>query len=137
MRSQSPGSTSSAGSPPANQPIGTAIPGGMTLLTPTTAWNSTSAPSPRRAPLKTTAPVAMRVSPSITHPVRWACGPTSTLSPSLAGCSGTPRMTAFSITTQLAPISTEPPSAVSTAPNSTRLCGPTLTSPQSTAVGAM
>ena len=53
------------------------------------------------------------------------------------GCWGTPRTTAFSITTQWAPISTGPPSAVTTAPKSTRLCGPTVTSPQSTAVGAM
>jgi hypothetical protein len=46
-------------------------------------------------------------------------------------------MTAFSMITQFAPIWTGPPSAVITAPNSTRLCGPTLTSPASTAVGAM
>ncbi|HEX2745346.1 MAG TPA: hypothetical protein VHN16_13210 [Streptosporangiaceae bacterium] len=46
-------------------------------------------------------------------------------------------MTVFSMITQFAPICTEPPSAVITAPNSTRLCGPTLTSPASTAVGAM
>ena len=39
--------------------------------------------------------------------------------------------------TQFRPISTGPPSAVITAPNSTRLCGPTVTSPASTAVGAM
>ena len=32
---------------------------------------------------------------------------------------------------------TGPPSAVITAPNSTRVCGPKVTSPQSTAVGAM
>jgi hypothetical protein len=45
-------------------------------------------------------------------------------------------MTAFSITTQLLPIRTGPPSAVITAPNSTRLCGPMVTSPARTAVGA-
>ena len=33
MRSQSPGATSSAGWPPANQPIGTAAPPGTTVLT--------------------------------------------------------------------------------------------------------
>ena len=89
-----------------------------------------------RAPLNTTAPVAMRVSPSITHPVREACGPIRTWSPSRVGCWGTPRITAFSMITQCAPISTGPPSAVITAPNSTRLCGPTVTRPESTAVGA-
>src|SRR5687768_13124341 len=70
MRSQSLGDTSSAGSPPANQPIGTTIPEGTTVFTCTTAPNSTSARAPRRAPLNSTAPVAIRASPSITHPVR-------------------------------------------------------------------
>ncbi len=60
-----------------------------------------------------------------------------TLSPSRISWRGTPRTTAFSITMQFAPMFTGPPSAVITAPNRTRLCGPTVTSPLSTAVGAM
>jgi hypothetical protein len=90
-----------------------------------------------RAPLNTMAPVAIREPPSITQPVRWVCGPTSTSSPTRVSWPGTPRITACSMTTQFFPISTGPPSAVTTAPNSTRLCGPTVTSPASTAVGAM
>src|SRR5215470_14354745 len=90
-----------------------------------------------RAPLNTMAPVAIREPPSITQPVRCTCGPTSTSSPIRVTWPGTPRMTACSMITQSLPISTGPPSAVTTAPNSTRLCGPTVTSPASTAVGAM
>ena len=60
-----------------------------------------------------------------------------TSSPTRVSWFGTPRMTVFSMITQFFPISTGPPSAVITAPKSTRLCGPTVTSPASTAVGAM
>jgi hypothetical protein len=41
------------------------------------------------------------------------------------------------MTTQCRPIVTGPPSATSTAPKSTRLSAPTVTSPQTVAVGAM
>ena len=47
-----------------------------------------------------------------------------------------PRSTAFSMITQLAPISTGAPSAASTAPCMMQLPRPTRTSPLSTAVGA-
>jgi len=53
-----------------------------------------------------------------------------------SGCCWVPRSTAFSMITQLAPISTGPPSAESTAPCMMQLPAPTLTWPLSTAVGA-
>ena len=70
------------------------------------------------------------------QPVRQARGPTSTLSPIVAGLPRTPRITAVSMTTQLAPSTTGPLSAVSTAPKPMEQFGPAVTSPHTVAFGA-
>jgi len=96
----------------------------------------TVARAPMVAPLKMQAPVAMKTSSSMRQPLRCACGPTSTCSPSDAGWCATPRITACSMMMHRSPIVTGPLSAVSTAPKRTRLSAPTVTSPQMVALGA-
>ena len=60
----------------------------------------------------------------------------SVRSPTTRGCRGAPRKTVCSMTTQSLPISTRPPSEVSTAPYKTAVLFPIETSPLTTAVGA-
>ena len=74
------------------------------------------AAAPRSAPGNSAAPVAMKQPASIRVPFFCACGPTRTSSPSTAGRFERPRTSAFSITTQRAPTSIIPSSAVRTAP---------------------
>src|SRR5215467_13296479 len=88
------------------------------------------------APLKMVAPVARKTLSATSQPVRYARGPTSTLSPMRTGLRLSPRITAVSMMTQFAPISIGPLSAVRTAPKPIELFGPIVTSPQTTAVGA-
>jgi hypothetical protein len=97
----------------------------------------TSTLCPRRAPGNTELPVARKQPSPTTAPLTCACGPTSTSSPRTVGCFARPRSGAFSITTHRVPTSTLPSSAVMTAPNNTRVCGPTRTLLRSTAVGAV
>jgi hypothetical protein len=58
------------------------------------------------------------------------------LAPIISGLRRTPRSTAVSMITQLAPIATGPLSAVMTAPNPMDTLGPIETSPQIVAFGA-
>ena len=116
--------------------MGTSESSGSTVLRWTTPLIRTSDPAPITALLKTAEPIAKNTLSSTVQPVRYARGPTRMWSPMRTGCFGVPRTTAFSMTMHSAPISTAPPSAVTTAPNRTRLFAPTVTSPQIVAVGA-
>src|SRR6266498_2212783 len=89
-----------------------------------------------RSPGNSEAPVATKAPSWIRAPLTWAWGPIRTSSPTDTGWSARARSSACSITTHLAPISTLPSSAVTTAFHRTRESGPTWTSPTSTAVGA-
>jgi hypothetical protein len=81
---------------------------GSDVLKCTVPLTRTSAPAPMLAPLKMVAPVARKALSPTRHPTRCARGPTTTLSPTTAGCFPVPRTTAFSITTQFAPIPLSP-----------------------------
>jgi hypothetical protein len=86
--------------------------------------------------MKTDEPVARNAASSTVAPLTWACGPTMTWSLIEVEWRSRPRTTACSMTIVDSPISTGPPSAVTTAPKSTRASSPSLTSPQTTAFGA-
>src|SRR5262249_15278094 len=67
-----------AGSPTAIQPMGTVAPTGTAVFTCTTPLIRTSERAPRRAPLKTLAPVATKTESATGQPERCAWGPTRT-----------------------------------------------------------
>src|SRR5262250_2156212 len=88
MRSCSLGGRICAGSPTATQPMGTVAPTGTAVFTCTTPLIRTSERAPRRAPLKTLAPVAMKTESATVQPERCAWGPTRTWLPTRTGCRG-------------------------------------------------
>jgi len=83
------------------------------------------------------APDAKKTSSPTVPPAMLASVPISVCAPMCTALAAVARMSAFSITITCAPSVMGPPSAVITAPCSTWQPGPTSTSPETTAVGAM
>ena len=117
--------------------MGTTVPGWSTEFTWRTLVMRSSLPVPAREPGNIEAPVATNTSSSTVVPLRWVFGPTRTASPTVSACEFRPRSRACSMTTTCEPSTTGPRSPLSTAPCSTRESAPIVTSPVTTADGAI
>src|SRR5207253_1649016 len=130
-RASSTGRVTRAGTPTTREPGGTRASSG------TTAPAATTLPVPMWTPLRSTLPMPIRQSSSTVHPCRMARCPTPTRAPIRAGsrsstCTIVPSWRLVFSPTMIAAMSPR-----STAPYHTLACALSVTSPSTTAPGAM
>src|SRR5881394_2596947 len=134
MRARSASSTrrvTRAGTPTTSDPGGTRVSSG------TTAPAATTLPVSMWAPFRSTLPIPIRQSSSTVHPCRMARCPTPTRAPMRAGCPVSTCTIVPSWRLVFSPITIASTSPRSTAPYHTLACAPRVTSPSTTAPGAM
>src|SRR6267378_8053230 len=130
-RASSTGRVTRAGTPTTREPGGTRAPSG------TTAPAATTLPVPMCTPFKSTLPMPIKQSSSTVHPCRMARWPTPTRAPIRAGspsstCTIVPSWRLVRSPTTIAAMSPR-----STAPYHTLAWAPSVTSPSTTAPGAI
>src|SRR6266480_186939 len=130
-RASSTGRVTRAGTPTTSEPGGTRAPSG------TTAPAATTLPVAMWTPLRSTLPMPIKQSSSMVHPCRMARCPTPTRAPIRAGspsstCTIVPSWRLVRSPTTIAAMSPR-----STAPYHTLACAPSVTSPNTTAPGAI
>src|SRR5437870_3046300 len=130
-RASSTGRVTRAGIPTTSEPGGTRLPSG------TTAPAATTLPVPMWTPFRSTLPMPMRQSSSTVHAWRMARCPTATRAPM---CVGSPVSTCTIVPScrfVASPMTIASTSPRSTAPYHTLARAPRVTSPSTTALGAM
>src|SRR5213593_1051989 len=130
-RASSTGRVTRAGTPTTREPGGTRASSG------TTAPAATTLPVPMWTPLRSTLPMPIRQSSSTVHPCRMARCPTPTRAPICAGRRSSTCTIVPSWRFVFSPITIASMSPRSTAPYHTLACAPSVTSPSTTAPGAM
>src|SRR2546426_9427422 len=130
-RASSTGRVTRAGTPTTSEPGGTRASSG------TTAPAATTLPVPMWTPLSSTLPMPIRQSSSTVHPCRMARCPTPTRAPICAGSRSSTCTIVPSWRLVFSPTTIAAMSPRSTAPYHTLACAPSVTSPSTTAPGAM
>src|SRR2546426_8144385 len=130
-RASSTGRVTRAGPPTTSEPGGTRASSG------TTAPAATTLPVPMWTPVSSTLPMPIRQSSSTVHPCRMARCPTPTRAPIRAGSRSSTCTIVPSWRLVFSPTTIAAMSPRSTAPYHTLACAPSVTSPSTTAPGAM